>query len=255
MNRMRLLHVARKDAVAILTLDDPAHRNALSLALARELGDAVTALRDDSDVRALVVTGTPPAFSAGADLADLELADEARLRAIYEGFMAVARFPLPTVAAVNGAAVGAGLNLALACDIRIAARSARFESRFLDLALHPGGGHTWMLRRMLGPQGVAAVVLCGEALDGEDAARRGLAWRCVDDAEVVTEAVHLARRAGSAPRELMLRLTRTASAMGAVADHDGAVTVELEQQLWSTEQSEFKERLQALRRRISGEKS
>jgi len=252
---MSRLRVERQDTVAVLTLDDPARRNALSLALSRELAEAVATLREDAGVRSLVVTGTPPAFSAGADLGDLEQADEARLRDIYDGFLSLARFPRPTIAAVNGAAVGAGLNLALACDIRITARSARFDSRFLDLALHPGGGHTWMLRRLLGPQGVAAVVLCGEALDGEEAARRGLAWRCVDDDQVVGEAVRLARRASSAPPELMRRLTRTVRAMGAVADHDEAVAVEIDEQLWSAAQPEFEERLQALKRRISGGKS
>src|SRR5207253_5114344 len=69
------------------------------------------------------------------------------LRSVYEGFLRVARSSLPTVAAVNGAAVGAGMNLALACDVRLAGRSARFDTRFLKLGLHPGGGHTWMLRR------------------------------------------------------------------------------------------------------------
>jgi enoyl-CoA hydratase len=167
----------------------------------------------------------------------------------------VARFPLPTIAAVNGPAVGAGLNLALACDVRIAARSARFESRFIDLALHPGGGHTWMLRQLLGPQGAAAVVLCGEVLDGEAAVSRGLAWSSVDDEALMDEALRLASRATRAPREMVGRLKATLRGMAAVTDHDDAVERELEPQLWSVNQPAFKERLQVLKRRIAGRKS
>jgi enoyl-CoA hydratase len=202
----------------------------------------------------VVVTGEPPAFSAGADLNDLEHATPESLRRIYDGFLAVARFPLPTVAAVNGPAVGAGLNLALACDVRVAARRARFESRFLDLALHPGGGHTWMLRRLLGPQGVAAVVLCGEPLDGEEAARRGLAWRCVEDGALLDEAVRLAERATAAPPEMVRRLKATLREMEGIHDHTRAVDRELEAQVWSTGQPAFRERLEALKRRIAKRK-
>src|SRR4029453_11341326 len=85
---------------------------------------------------------------------------------IYEGFLRVGRSPLPTIAAVNGAAVGAGVNLALACDVILAGESARFDTRFIDLGLHPGGGHTWMLQRRIGSQAAAALVLFGRVLDG-----------------------------------------------------------------------------------------
>ena len=248
---MEFLRTEVQDRVAIVTLHDPARRNALSLAMAEEIASELRSLADDDDVGALVITGTPPAFSAGADLEDLERADRARLLRIYDGFLAVARFPAPTIAAVNGPAVGAGLNLALACDVRVASESARFESRFLDLALHPGGGHTWMLRELLGSQGAAAVVLCGEGLDGNEAARRGLAWSCVDDAELVDEATRLAARAAAAPREMVRRLTTTLRSMAGVADHAEAVDRELEEQLWSVGRPEFRERLESLKRRIT----
>ena len=187
------------DRVAVVTLNDPKQRNALSLAMAEALETTLDSLAASAEIGAIVLTGTPPAFSAGANLDELENATRDSLRRIYAGFLAVARFPLPTVAAVNGPAVGAGLNLALACDVRVAARNARFESRFLDLALHPGGGHTWMLQRVLGPQGAAAMALCGESLDGEAAARCGLAWACVDEEELLEEALRLATRATVAP--------------------------------------------------------
>jgi len=192
---MNLIRIETHDRVAVVTLNDPARRNAISLALAEEIESALDGLVSAGETGALVITGEPPAFSAGAVLEDLGQADRERLERIYSGFLAVANFPYPTIAAVNGPAVGAGLNLALACDIRVAGRKARFESRFIDLALHPGGGHTWMMQRLLGPQGAAAVVLCGEPLDGEAAVERGLAWKCVDDESLLDEAVRLATTA------------------------------------------------------------
>jgi enoyl-CoA hydratase len=249
---MPLVRTDVRDGVATLTLDDPGRRNAISLAIAEEIAETLHGLETRAgDVRALIVTGEPPAFSAGADLADLEQASRERLTRIYEGFLAVARFPFPTIAAVNGPAVGAGLNLALACDVRVAGRSARFESRFLDLALHPGGGHGWMLRNLLGPQGAAAVVLLGEPLDGEEAARRGLAWRCVADDDLLEAAHALARRAAGAPAELLRDSKASFRAMAAVDDHAAAVEIELDAQLRSIERPAFRERLAALRARIA----
>lgn len=252
---MSIVQTEIRDGVAIVTLDDPKRRNALSLAMADEMTATLRELESSSDVGAVVLTGTPPAFSAGADLNDLEQATRDSLRQIYEGFLVVARCSLPTIAAVNGPAVGAGLNLALACDVRVAARSARFESRFIDLALHPGGGHTWMLTQLLGPQGAAAVVLCGEPLDGEAAVRHGLAWSVVDDELLMEEALTLARRTKKAPREMVQKLKATLRAMVAITDHEEAVARELEPQLWSVDQPAFRERIQALKNRISKKKS
>ncbi len=252
---MSLVRTEMHDRVALVTLDDPARRNALSLTMADEVTSLFAELEASPAVGAVVVTGKPPSFSAGADLDDLERADAEGLRRIYRGFLAVANFPLPTIAAVNGPAVGAGLNMALACDVRVASGSARFDSRFIDLALHPGGGHTWMLRQLLGPQGAAAVVLCGEALDGETAVRHGLAWRCVEDDTLLDEALRLASRAASTPRELMVRLKATLRGMASVDGHADAVRRELEPQLWSKQQAEFAGRLAALRKKIAGRKS
>ncbi len=123
----------------------------------------------DDGVGAIVVTGEDPAFCAGGDLGELAAADPATLHTVYAGFLAVAECPLPTIAAVNGAAVGAGLNLALACDLRLAGPRARFDARFLSLGLHPGGGYTWMAQRVLGPQGAAALTLFGEVVDAAEA--------------------------------------------------------------------------------------
>lgn len=240
------LRVERHDRVAVVTLDEGARRNALTLPLVEQIVAAFDELEGDEGVGAVVVTGAPPAFCAGADLGHLGGAAEAGLRSVYEGFLRVARSPLPTVAAVNGAAVGAGMNLALACDVRIAGHRAKFDTRFLQLGLHPGGGHTWMLERLAGPQTAAAMVLFGEVLDGEAAARCGLAWRCVEDDVLLPAAIALARAAASAPPELVRRTKATLQAMPAVPSHAEAVDRELEVQLWSLQQPDFADRLQRL---------
>lgn len=248
---MALVLTDVRDGVATLTLNNPDERNTLTAAMVAEITAAMDGIEDDESVGALVVTGTPPAFCAGANLGNLATADGSSLGGVYEGFLRIARSPLPTIAAVNGAAVGAGMNLALGCDVRLAARRARFDTRFLQIGLHPGGGHTWMLRRIAGPQTVMAAVVFGEVLDGAEAARLGLAYRCVDDDALLDEARAMAARAASAPRELVLVTKATIRDMADIADHPAAVARELEPQLWSTRQPWFAERLAALQARIS----
>jgi enoyl-CoA hydratase len=198
-------------------------------------------------VHALVVTGRPPAFCAGADLSHLGESQREGLRHVYEGFLRVGRAGLPTVAAVNGAAVGAGVNLALVCDVILAGASARFDTRFLKLGLHPGGGHTWMLRRRVGPQVAAAMVLFGEVVDGPRAEQVGLAWRCLPDDELLPAATALAATAAQAPRELVTQVKQTLAGVDGVASHDEAVELELGPQVWSINQPAFRERLAAAR--------
>jgi enoyl-CoA hydratase len=245
------------DRVAVVTLDDPDRRNALDLGLCGEIVAAFDDLEARDDVGAVVVTGAPPAFCAGADLSHLGASGagdaEARdgLLAVYEGFLRVGRCPLPTIAAVNGAAVGAGMNLALVCDLRLAGRRARFDTRFLQLGLHPGGGHTWMFRRITGPQAAFAAVVFGEVLDGEAAERAGLVWRCVDDEALLPTAIELAGRAAAGPPELVARMKATLHDMADVDDHVAAIERELVDQVWSIRQPAFQERLAALQAKIT----
>lgn len=248
---MSLVLVERRDRVATLTLNNPDERNTLTAAMVAEIVAAMDDIEGDDGVGALVVTGAPPAFCAGANLGNLATADGTSLGNVYEGFLRIARSPLPTLAAVNGAAVGAGMNLALGCDVRLAARRARFDTRFLQLGLHPGGGHTWMMRRIVGPQTTSAAVLFGEVLDGVEAERVGLVHRCVADDELGSAAQAMAARAAEAPRELAIAVKRTIQTMATVDDHAEAVAVELEPQLWSTRQPWFAERIAAMRARIS----
>lgn len=252
---MSLVRSEIADGVATVTLADPDRRNALTLPMVTEIADLFDDLEADPSVGAVVVTGEPPAFCAGADLSHLSSsADgsaETGLRAIYEGFLRIGRSPLPTLAAVNGAAVGAGMNLALVCDVRLAGTRARFDTRFMQLGLHPGGGHTWMFRRIAGPQAVAAAVLFGDILDGAEAERVGLVWRCVPDDDLLAAAHTMAERAAAAPRELVARTKETIAAMATIDDHSEAVDRELVPQVWSLEQPAFKERVAALQAKIS----
>src|ERR1700709_525962 len=133
--------------VALITVNDPERRNAVTAEISAGLRAAVDAAEANTDVHALIVTGAGKAFCAGADLTALGAATEDGLRVIYDGFLALANCTLPTIAAGNGPAVGAGLNLALAADVRIAGPSAMFDPRFQKLGIHPGGGATCMLPR------------------------------------------------------------------------------------------------------------
>lgn len=243
------------DGVGVVTLAVPARRNAFDLDLCDEVVATLDRLEADATVGALVITGEGSAFCAGADLSHLGGTAREGLLAIYEGFLRVARSPLPTIAAVNGPAVGAGMNLALACDVRIAGRSARFDTRFLQLGIHPGGGHTWMLQRIVGPQATAATVLFGEVLDGAEAERTGLAWRWVDDDQLLPTAITMAARAAAAPRELVERVKATIGEVATLATHDEAVQRELTDQVWSVTQPAFAERLAALQAKIAGNAS
>ncbi len=239
------------DGVGTITLNDPDRRNAMNLEMCRELDHALNELEANEHVNALVVTGSPPAFCAGADLSHLGDSAEEGLLAVYEGFLRVGRSPLPTIAAVNGAAVGAGMNLALICDVRLAGRSARFDDRFLDLGLHPGGGHTWMFQNICGPQTAAAAILFSQVFDGEDAARVGLVHQVHDD-DVLLDAAHaMAAKAGAAPRDLVVKTKRTMQDIRSVAGQRAAVDHELGPQVWSIRQPVFQEKLAKLRARIS----
>ena len=235
------LHVDRRDRVAVLTLDDPERRNALTAPLVADIVATMDALDADPGVGAVVVTGAPPAFCSGADVQALSAMASGReepadVRDIYAGFLRVLHSPLPTVAAVNGPAVGAGCNLALACDLRVAGTSAVFDARFLRIGIHPGGGHTWLLQRAVGPQTAAAMDLFGTRLDGERAVAVGLAWECVPDADAVDRAVEYAARAAEVPRDLMIRTKATLRHTAGPMDHDTAMGDELVHQVWSLRQ-------------------
>jgi enoyl-CoA hydratase len=241
-----------ENRVALLTVNDPERRNAVTAEISAALRAAVEAAEANTDVHAVIVTGAGKAFCAGADLTALGEATEDGLRRIYDGFLAIANCKLPTIAAVNGAAVGAGLNLALAADVRIAGPAATFDPRFQQLGIHPGGGATWMLQRAVGVQAARASLLFGMRFDAEAAVRYGLALKGADDP--VAAARLLAKGPAAAPRDVVIA---TKASMRATANpgfldtdqHRIAVDTELKPQAASILSPEFAERLAAARRK------
>ncbi len=251
---MSVLEIEMRDRVAVLTFNDPDRRNVVSDELNAALLAAFDDIEADDGVGAVVLTGAGKAFCAGAVLDSLLAAGEGvggDLPHIYSGFLRVAHSTLPTVAAVNGAAVGAGMNMVLACDLVVAARSARFDTRFLTIGIHPGGGHTWRLRNITDLQTAKAMVLFNQVLDGEEAARRGLAWECVDDDDLLDRAVDYAALAAAHPRELVAVTKETLHATAAVDESVPAVELEIGPQQWSMKQPAFTEMVGKLKDRIS----
>lgn len=248
--------VETRDRVVIITLNDPDRRNTVTSAMNDAMIEAVAAAEADDDVGALVITGAGSAFCSGALLDDLLGAQsEAELSTIYRGFLAVAHSSLPTIAAVNGPAVGAGMNLALAADMILAGESARFDSRFHQIAIHSGGGHTWRLANITDLQTAKAMVLFGERLNGTQAAEAGIAWKCVPDDQLIDVAVEYATKAAAAPKGLVAKTKATFNTLNAVQGSQEAVDLETVPQFWAMQQTEFKEWVADLKARISSKKS
>lgn len=245
------VRVRVENGVAVIEVSNPATRNAMDLAISRKLVEAVDTVVTDAGVGAVVVTGEAPSFCAGANLEELKASTEAGLREVYAGFLAVASCPLPTLAAVNGPAVGAGLNLALACDVRLAGPRALFDARFMQIGLHPGGGYTWMAHHAIGPQATAATTLFGDSLDAADAERVGLVWRRYDtDEELLSATMKLAGRAAAAPREVVTGTKATMRVTAGAISHADAVEIEVRAQAETARSDEFRTRIDALQARI-----
>jgi enoyl-CoA hydratase len=229
------------DGVATIALAAPERRNALTPETALELAAAVDRADADTGVGAIVVTGGP-AFCAGADLSTLggvesdPVADAnvTAIESIYSAFVRLGEAKAPSIAAVRGAAVGAGLNLALATDVRIVARDARLLSGFGRIGLHPGGGHFALVTRLAGPQVAAALGIFGAEVNGERAVELGLAWAAEADADVEPAALALARRVATDPplaRAMHASLRQESGPPG--VPWRVAVEIERARQLWS----------------------
>lgn len=246
---MRVAHRVEQ-GVATVRLEDPEHRNALSRALSDQLADAV----DDClgvGAKAIVVTAAPPVFCAGGSLDDLGRKDRP-LKEAYRGYLALANAPVPTLAAVDGAAIGAGVNLVLACDVVLVTHRAVIDPRFLDVGIHPGGGHLWRLQRRIGVQGAAALVLFGDRLEGQEIVEARLAWKCVAPRELEERAMAMARRVADRPDALVARTKASLGESAAMRDQTEAFALELAAQEWSVAQPFFTQTLEALKQRIRG---
>ncbi len=213
-----LVRYESRDGYAVVTLDRPDKYNALNLALLRELAGALERAEADDAVRVVVLTGAGRAFCAGADVGEMEPVSSAAEaeRWVSERaplFERVAACPKPVIAAINGAALGGGLELAMQADIRIAARSARLGQPEVRLGIIPGAGGTQRLPRLIGLGRALEWLMTGEPMDAEEAWRIGLVNRVVPDEACLAEAEGLAARLAAQP-PLALRLIKEVARRG-----------------------------------------
>ncbi|MFQ5879242.1 MAG: enoyl-CoA hydratase/isomerase family protein [Dehalococcoidia bacterium] len=212
-----------QENVGTITFNRPEAANAINLRLAQELFAAVTQCEDDS-VRAVVVTGSGPFFCAGGDVKEFASHPEDTPRHIKElatwlhaALSRLTRLPAPVIAAVNGTAAGAGFSLAIACDLTLAAQSARFVMAYTGIGLTPDGGSTYFLPRLVGPRRTLELILTNRTLSAQEAEAWGLVSWVVADADLATEAATLASRLAAGPTaafatsKRLLRLSATES--------------------------------------------
>jgi 2-(1,2-epoxy-1,2-dihydrophenyl)acetyl-CoA isomerase len=193
--------------IALLTLNRPDRLNSFTQAMHGEVRDALDQLQADKSVRVLVLTGAGRGFCAGQDLQDRAVAPGAPgvdLGESVEKFYAplvltLKALPMPVICAVNGVAAGAGANLALACDIVLAAKSASFIEAFCKLGLIPDTGGTWHLPRLIGQARATGLAMLGDKLSAEKAEQWGLIWACVPDDELMEQAMAMATHFATAP--------------------------------------------------------
>jgi 2-(1,2-epoxy-1,2-dihydrophenyl)acetyl-CoA isomerase len=193
--------------IAVLTLNRPDRLNSFTQAMHGEVRDALDRLEADKTVRVLVLTGAGRGFCAGQDLNDRAVEPGGKgvdlgesVEKYYAPLVKTLRtLPMPVICAVNGVAAGAGANLALACDIVLAAKSASFIEAFCKLGLIPDTGGTWVLPRLIGPARAMGLALLGDKLPAEKAEQWGLIWRCVPDEALMDEAMAMAEHFAKAP--------------------------------------------------------
>lgn len=255
------VRVELRGAVAVVVFDDPERRNAMTEEMGRALTKVMARLAADAAVRAVVLTGAGVAFSAGGDLAMIEdksragraepgeaarARNRAFMRDFYRLFLAVRELPCPSIAAIQGPAIGAGLAVALACDLRIAAREARLGLNFAKLGIHPGMGSSWTLPRLVGPAHAADLLFSGRSIDGVEAERIGLVNRAVPRDTVLPTALALAEEiAACAP--IAVRGSKRALARAHDVALDEQLDFEAEQQAICYESADLAEGLRATR--------
>lgn len=238
------------EGVATLSLLAPQRRNAIDPAMAAELVDACERIDADPSIGAVVVRGDGGHFCAGGDRATLAAAGEDPatgeawdgLSTVYRSFTRVGELAPPTIAAVQGSAVGAGVNLLLATDLRIVATDARIMSGFQRIGLHPGGGHFTLLTRLAGREAAAALGVFGESVDGARAVELGLAWEALPAHEVDDRARELAVRTAADP-ELARRTVASLRTQAGARDVPWAVALDAERapQMWSMRRKALRE--------------
>lgn len=222
-----------RDGVCTITLDRPDRLNAVNARLADELPAALHGASADDAVRAVVITGAGRGFCAGLDLSEpVSLTRGSRVERldplywVGKWVLALVGCEKPVIAAVNGAAAGAGFGLALACDLRVVARSARLTAGYVRRGLSPDAGVTWFLPRLVGHGRAADIMLTGRDVLADEAAQIGLATRVVDDADVVTAAQQFAAELAAGP-PMAMALTKRLLVESAHATLEGQLRSEL----------------------------
>ena len=241
-------------SVATITLARPERMNAFNAAMHAELRDALDACERDEAVRVVVLTGEGRAFSSGQDLTvDLKRDDQGRIdlgpelaRDYNPLVLRLASYPKPTIAALNGPAVGASMNIALACDIVVAARSAYLQEAFAKIGLIPDAGGTWILPRLVGPRQALALMLSAEAVPAEEAQRMGLVYKVFDDASFAVDVAAFAARLAEGPG-LAYRLTKQAVAQSLSNDLEAQLDLEARLQTEAGSSDDFMEGIAAFR--------
>ena len=226
----------REDGVAVVTLNRPAALNALTVEMGKELRSALGEARERG-ARAIVLTGRGRAFCAGGDLREMRQVAEqtGRVEAFFdeplgllnECIMLIQSLPLPVIAAVNGVASGGGCNFALACDIVIAAESARFNQAFVKVGLSPDCGGTYVLPRLIGLRRATELLMTGDVVDARSAAEMGMINRVAPDDELMDVALALAARLAQAPTAA---IAQTKKLLAESATNDLAAQLERERQ-------------------------
>jgi len=194
----KAIEVNKADGVLTITLNRPDALNALDLVMREELADTLYAIRDDPDIKVLVLTGAGRAFCAGGDIKSMGgytvVTGRARIKRAHRWLLELVNLEKPTIAAVNGVTAGIGCNLALACDIVYASDQARFSQAFVKIGLVPDGGGMYFLPRAVGLQRAKELVFTGDFIEAQEAERIGLVARVVPHGELMPRALDLARR-------------------------------------------------------------
>lgn len=225
-----------EQGVATLTLNRPEQLNSFNAQMHKEVREALKQARQNPEVRCLLITGSGRGFCAGQDLGDRNVAPGAAApdlgESIEKNYNPLIRtlrdLPMPVICAVNGVAAGAGANIALACDITLAAKSASFIQAFCKIGLVPDSGGTWTLPRAVGMARAKALALLGDRLSAEQAEQWGMIWRCVDDAALQDEALKLARQLATQPTYGLALIKR---ALNASASNSFDAQLDLERDL------------------------
>jgi enoyl-CoA hydratase len=241
------------DGVAVLTLDNPDQRNAMSDEMTASWVEAVDELAADRSVRVVVVTGEGSAFCSGGNTSWIASEPDAsvdhlrtRMIAFYRAWLSIRRLEVPTIAAVNGPAIGAGLCLALACDLRYAAAGAKMGVPFVKLGMHAGMAGTYLLPNVVGEAHARDLLLTGRVVDADEALRLGLVSRVIEPASFLDDVLATARDiAATAP--IASRLTKLALADGGHADYESALQWEAMAQPITLATADLQEGIRAAR--------